>query len=140
MKRVFVTAIAALLISVSLSAQETKTPPPPKPAKMQMLTVTSTIGGARYEIVSSGLNGDKTYRIDKTDGTVWIFYGPGSYKVIQREPSEEDIQYEDEINYQLYVMGDGNNAYLINLNTGIIWYYEIHLFKADKLVLMQPSK
>lgn len=139
MKRIIAAAFAAILISVSLSAQEAKPAPAPRPAPTQTMTITSTIGGARYEIVSSGYTGHKTYRIDKKEGTVWIFYGTGNYKVIKREESSEDICYDDEINYQLYVMGDGNNAYLVNLNTGIIWYYEAHLFKADKLVLMQPS-
>lgn len=140
MKRIIAAAFASILISASLNAQDAKPAPAPKPEPAQTLTIASTVGGARYEIVSSGYTGHKTYRIDKTDGTVWIFYGTGNYKVIQREPSSEDVRYDDGINYQLYVMGDGNNAYLVNLNTGIIWYYEVHLFKADRLVLMQPSK
>lgn len=142
MKRIIAVCFAAFALAMSMNAQDNKqatnvTVTAPRDAQNQ--TICSTIGGGRYEIVTSGISGHKRYRLDKTTGEVWIFYGNADYRVIQREPSDKDIVYDDEINYQLYIMGDGSNAYLINLNTGVIWFYEVHLFKADQLKLMKQS-
>ena len=133
MKKLLTLAFAALLFSVALPAQDGSDSKRP----IQNQTISSSIDGARYEILTSGIPDTKRYRLDKVDGTVWMFYSTIGYSDIKREASDKDIQEEGKINYQLYVMGDGSNAYLLNLNTGIIWYYEWHLFKTDEFLLLK---
>ena len=129
MKKLLTLAFAALLLTTTLSAQDHPQPP------VQSRTISTSVDGARYEIVTSGDTEHKCYRLDKYTGTVWMFYNISGHSELQREASDQDIQEEGKINYQLYVLGDGSNAYLLNLNTGIIWYYEWHLFKSDEFRL-----
>ena len=146
MKKIITIAIMLLTLSVTLGAQDKKDNQQTThvtvtaPADQQSQTICSSEGGARFEIVTSGISGNKRYRLDKETGEVWIFYGNSNYKVIEREAAAGDDAFENANNYQLYLMGDGSNAYLVNLNTGLIWYYESHLFKDDMLRLMRPQK
>ena len=132
MKKLFALAFATVLFTTTLSAQdEYKTP-------MQSKTICSEVTGARYEILTSGIPEHKRYRIDKEDGTVWMFYSESiGYTNIKREASADDVKVEGKINYQLYIMGDGSNAYLMNLNTGLIWYYEWHIFRDDEFKILK---
>ena len=132
MKKIFVLAFAAMLFCTAAGADDS-TPQTP----YQRQTISSTIDGGRYEILTSGIPDHKRYRLDKQEGTVWMFYYGYSYTEIKREASDQDVKVEGQNNYQLYVMGDGSNAYLMNVNTGIIWYYEWHLFKDDEFLLMK---
>ena len=134
MKKLLTLAFAAILFSTTLSAQSSDGAPA---SPMQSKTICSSIDGSRYEILTSGIPEHKRYRIDKVDGTVWIFYTGYTYTNIKREQTDLDVQEEGKINYQLYIMGDGSNSYLMNLNTGAIWYYEWHLFRDDEFKLMK---
>ena len=132
MKKLLVIAFAAALFATAANAQDSTTSKP-----IQNQTITSSVSGARYEIVTSGIPDHKRYRIDKVDGTVWTFYSGYTYTDIKREATDQDVRVDDSINYQLILLGDGSNAYLLNLNTGAVWYYEWHLFKDDELKLMK---
>ena len=131
MKKFIALSIAAVLFCTSVFAQETK------PAPQVNTGVSTSLDGARYEIINSGRPDSKFLRLDKVDGTIWEFYGYGSYTVLKREKSDADTIVDNQINYQLYISGDGANTYLLNINTGIIWYYEGHLFKENELRLMK---
>ena len=125
-------AFAALVLCTSANAQD------PQPQPVQNQTISSSIEGRRYEILTSGIPEHKRYRIDKETGNVWMFYSASiGYTEIKRQASDQDIAEPGKINYQLYIMGDGSNAYLMNLNTGVIWYYEWHIFKDDEFLVLK---
>ena len=132
MKKILALSIAAVLFCTSVSAQD------PAPATVLINPAVSTsVDGARYEIINSGRADSKFLRLDKVDGTVWEFYGYGYHTVIKREAADQDTVVDGQVNYQLYISGDGANTYLLNLNTGIIWYYDWHLFKDNEFLLMK---
>ena len=88
--------------------------------------------GARFEVViPSNSDSNCIFRIDKYTGDVWrLWHAIGSSNklvLLEREPSEMDLAEEDKINYQLVSISP-TEAYLINLNTGIIWEFWPSLF------------
>lgn len=132
------TVMAALMTSSLASAQDKSTTPPPVAPTAQTSNF-SSLDGARFEIVVPKKNADEyLYRIDKVSGEVWLVYGIKQYMVLQRDATNDDIQYDNTYNYQLYAV-DGSTAYLLNLNTGVIWeYYNFGFKTTNRMVLITP--
>jgi hypothetical protein len=87
-------------------------------------TTTSLVGG-RWE---SLLAGNANYKIDKFTGDVYILVQRNdntlTWRLIEKIEAEEnnnDLTFQDFINYQLYTGGSSSYLYLLNTNTGLTW-------------------
>ena len=95
----------------------------------------SSLWGSRFEVlVAEGEIFPSLYKIDKYTGDVWVLsksIGP-SNKLVKffRETDIDDDVVEGQINYQLVV--SSSQAYLLNLNTGVMWEYTEELFRKSK--------
>lgn len=131
------TIMAALMTCSVANAQDKNAPAPAAPAVQP--SGFSSIDGARFELVVPKNNTTEyTYRIDKFTGEVWLVYGIKQYMTLVRDASDNDVQYENTINYQLYAIA-GDTAYLLNLNTGVVWeFYNFGFKTSNRLVLVTP--
>ena len=95
----------------------------------------SSLWGSRFEVLAAeGEIFPSLYKIDKYTGDVWVLsksIGP-SNKLVKffRETDIDDDVVEGQINYQLVV--SSSQAYLLNLNTGVMWEYTEELFRKSK--------
>ena len=75
------------------------------------------------------------FKIDKYTGDVWVLPNSiGSSNKLRkftRETSFEDEVIEGQINYQLIVIST-SKAYLLNLNSGVMWEYSEELFRTSR--------
>ncbi|MBR6104646.1 MAG: hypothetical protein IKP81_06285 [Paludibacteraceae bacterium] len=77
----------------------------------------SHIDGPTMEIVHFN-NSSDYYRINKETGEVWLLKGERMY-LLDVEYSTNNTTYKGKTNYQLVA---GQEVYLMNVNTGDIWY------------------
>lgn len=100
---------------------------------------TSSISGARYEILRDWTDGRPCFKIDKQTGKVWkLVYSLGinaKYYLCGKDSSDDDVAFDDKINYQL-VVDSSTHAILMNLNTGELWEYTEGLIDKAKFKLM----
>ena len=117
--RVFISALAGLMLSVSAFAQTASgtvsVVEHPSPAT----AVKSSIDGPMYEIVAMADSNVYMFRINKETGEV-LFLGNDKFVKLSREASEDDTTMAGKVNYQLVM--SSNTVYLLNINTGTIWY------------------
>ena len=117
--RVFISALAGLMLSVSAFAQTASgtvsVVEHPSPAT----AVKSSIDGPMYEIVAMADSNVYMFRINKETGEV-LFLGNEKFVKLSREASEDDTTMAGKVNYQLVM--SSNTVYLLNINTGTIWY------------------
>ena len=133
MKKVVIYLLILVLLPLchNASAQTTDTDSSPK-TEYLLYNGKSSTEGARFEVViPSHSDSNCIFKIDKYTGDVWrLWHAIGSSNklvLLDREPSEMDLVEEDKINYQLVSIST-TQAYLINLNTGIIWEFSPSIF------------
>lgn len=89
-------------------------------------TISTSVEGPRYEIVTAPDLSFVCYKFDKETGTTWKIYDDKVTK-IDKELALNDETYPGQNNYQLVV---ANSSYilLLNVNTGTVWVYLDTLF------------
>ena len=136
--RVFLSALVGLMLSVSAFAQTASgtvsVVEHPSPAT----AVKSSIDGPMYEIVAMADSNVYMFRINKETGEV-LFLGNEKFVKLSREASEDDTTMAGKVNYQLVM--SSNTVYLLNINTGTIWYLKSPgLTRAnDSLILVREK-
>ena len=117
--RVFISALAGLMLSVSAFAQTASgtvsVVEHPSPAT----AVKSSLDGPMYEIVAMADSDVYMFRINKETGEV-LFLGNEKFVKLSREASEDDTTVAGKVNYQLVM--SSTTVYLMNVNTGTLWY------------------
>ena len=133
-RKVLFILLAGILCFVAVPASAQNEPADGKPA-LYSTTIKSSLWGPRFEVlVAEGEIFPSIYKVDKFTGDVWVLsksIGP-SNKLMKffRETDIDDDVIEGQINYQLVV--SSSQAYLLNLNTGVMWEYTEELFRKSK--------
>ena len=136
--RVFISALVGLMLSVSAFAQTASgtvsVVEHPSPAT----AVKSSLDGPMYEIVAMADSNVYKFRINKETGEV-LFLGNEKFVKLSREASEDDTTMAGKVNYQLVM--SSNTVYLLNINTGTIWYLKSQGFTHanDSFVLVREK-
>jgi len=120
MKRIISTLFAVLLISSAAFAQDDKKEPENKPRPVMKSTISTSIDGPKFEMISRLVGDTHPYRLNKETGEVWLFFYDKKY-VIDIEESENTVIIPGENNFQLILSGD-SSAYLMNIPSGEVWY------------------
>ena len=98
-------------------------------------SVQSYLWGPRFEVLMTPEAVPGIFKIDKYTGDVWVLPNSiGSSNKLRkftRETSFEDEIIEGQINYQLIVIST-SKAYLLNLNSGVMWEYSEELFRTSR--------
>lgn len=89
-------------------------------------SVTTSFSGGRFEFIMSDLVVRHSFKIDKYTGDVYMLVKRDddsfTWDLLLRDPSDNDKQFDNKINYQLYMSGIAVRfCYLLNTNTGITW-------------------
>ena len=117
--RVFISALAGLMLSVSAFAQTVSGAAASTDHPSPAASVKSSLDGPMYEIVAMADSGFYMFRINKETGEV-LFLGNEKYVKLSREASEDDTTVAGKVNYQLVM--SSTTVYLMNVNTGTLWY------------------
>ena len=134
-RKILFILLAGILCFAAVPASAQDEPAGDRPAPCSPI-IKSSLWGPRFEvIVAEGVASPCIYKIDKYTGDVWVLsnsIGP-SNKLIKffREVDINDDVTDGQINYQLIVVSS-SRAYLINLNTGIMWEYTEELFRKSR--------
>ncbi len=97
--------------------------------------IQSSLWGPRFEVLTTQEAIPSIFKIDKYTGDVWVL--PNSVgtsnklRKFTREATFEDEVVEGQINYQLVVVSS-SKAYLLNLNSGVMWEYSEELFRTSR--------
>ena len=117
--RVFISALAGLMLSVSAFAQTASGTVSVVEHTSPATAVKSSLDGPMYEIVAMADSDVYMFRINKETGEV-LFLGNEKYVKLSREASEDDTTVAGKVNYQLVM--SSSTVYLMNVNTGTLWY------------------
>lgn len=98
--------------------------------------IKSSLWGPRFEVLATeGTVAPILFKIDKYSGDVWVLSNTigSSNKMMKffREVDIDDDVVEGQINYQLIVVSS-TRAFLLNLNTGVMWEYTEEIFRKSK--------
>lgn len=128
-----VTTIISLLLMVPVFAQNSSTTSELVP----LFVVKTSVEGGMHEII--GQTGKDIFHINKETGEVKLFYYE-KYINLSRQESSEDVAEAGKINYQLVI--SSNEVYLMNINTGVIWYLKSTglTHSKDKFILITEKK
>ena len=112
--------------------------PPSEPMNMPApftSIVQSNLWGPRFEVLTTPEAVPGLFKIDKFTGDVWVLPNSTGSSIklrkFTRETSFEDEVIEGQINYQLIVIST-SKAYLLNLNSGVMWEYSEELFRTSR--------
>ena len=117
--RVFISALAGLMLSVSAFAQTASGIAPSTDYPSPAAAVKSSLDGPMFEVVGRADSDVYMFRINKETGEV-LFLGNEKYVKLSREASEDDTTVAGKVNYQLVM--SSSTVYLMNVNTGTLWY------------------
>ena len=117
--RVFISALAGLMLSVSAFAQTASGTVSVVEHTSPATAVKSSLDGPMFEVVGRADSDVYMFRINKETGEV-LFLGNEKFVKLSREASEDDTTMAGKVNYQLVM--SSNTVYLLNINTGTIWY------------------
>ena len=98
--------------------------------------IQSSLWGPRFEVlVVEGVAVPSLFKIDKYTGDVWVLPNsigsPNKLMKLSREVDIDDDVVDGQINYQLIVVSS-SRAFLLNLNTGVMWEYTEELFRKSR--------
>ena len=117
--RVFISALAGLMLSVSAFAQTASGTVSVVEHTSPATAVKSSLDGPMFEVVGRADSDVYMFRINKETGEV-LFLGNEKYVKLSREASEDDTTVAGKVNYQLVM--SSSTVYLMNVNTGTLWY------------------
>jgi hypothetical protein len=134
-RKVLFILLAGILCFAAVPASAQNEPADGKPA-LYSTTTKSSLWGPRFEVlVAEGEISPSLFKVDKFTGDVWVLSKSIglSNKLMKffRETDIDDDVVEGQINYQLIVVSS-SQAYLLNLNTGVMWEYTEELFRKSK--------
>ena len=134
-RKVLFILLAGILCFASVSANAQEEPAGRKPEPRPSI-IKSCLWGPRFEILTvEGAVAPSLFKVDKYSGEVWeLSYSIGpSNKLVKfsRETDINDEVVDGQINYQL-ILVSSSRAYLLNLNTGVMWEYSEELFRKSR--------
>ena len=135
-RKVLFILLAGILCFASVSANAQEEPAGRKPEPRPSI-IKSCLWGPRFEILTvvEGALAPDLFKVDKYTGEVWeLSYSIGpSNKLVKfsRETDINDDVVDGQINYQL-ILVSSSQAYLLNLNTGVLWEYSEELFRKSR--------
>ena len=136
--RVFLSALVGLMLSASAFAQTASGTVSVVEHTSPAMAVKSSLDGPMFEVVGRADSDVYMFRINKETGEV-LFLGNEKYVKLSREASEDDTTMAGKVNYQLVM--SSNTVYLLNINTGTIWYLKSQGFTHanDSFVLVREK-
>ena len=135
-RKVLFFLLAGILCFAAISASAQDEPAGDRPASY-FTFIKSSLWGPRFEILTvvEGALAPDLFKVDKYTGEVWeLSYSIGpSNKLVKfsRETDINDDVVDGQINYQL-ILVSSSQAYLLNLNTGVMWEYSEELFRKSR--------
>ena len=134
-RKVLFILLAGILCFAAVPASAQDEPAGSRPESSSH-TIQSRLWGPRFEVLAV----EKTvapslFKIDKYTGDVWVLPNaigsPNKLMKFFREVDIDDDVIDGQINYQLIVVSS-TRAFLLNLNTGVMWEYTEEIFRKSK--------
>ena len=134
-RKVLFILLAGILCFAAVPASAQDEPAGNRPAPYST-TIKSSLWGPRFEVlVAEKVAIPSLFKIDKYTGDVWVLPNsigsPNKLMKLSREADIDDDVIDGQINYQLIVVAS-DRAYLLNLNTGVMWEYSEELFRRSR--------
>ena len=134
-RKVLFILLAGILCFAAVPASAQDKPAGDRPASY-FTFIKSSLWGPRFEVlVAEGVAVPSLFKIDKYTGDVWVLPNsigsPNKLMKLSREVDIDDAVVDGQINYQLIVVSS-SRAFLLNLNTGVMWEYTEELFRKSR--------
>ena len=134
-RKVLFILLAGILCFAAVPASAQEEPAGNRPAHYSSI-IKSSLWGPRFEVlVAEGVAVPSLFKIDKYTGDVWVLPNsigsPNKLMKFFREVDIDDDVIDGQINYQLIVVSS-SRAFLLNINTGVMWEYSEELFRKSK--------